>query len=94
MSTKRGQFQRTECLDHLLILGESHLRTVLKIYEEHYDGFRPHQGIAQEIPAVKPLTPRLTIIPQDAGDRSSRYCSRRIRRRDRPCGLILECDWT
>ena len=38
------QSLRTECLDHFLILGENHLRHVLKEYLEHYNGERPHQA--------------------------------------------------
>ena|SRR5487761_795153 len=42
---------RRELLDRTLILGEAHLRTVLAEYQAHYNTARPHQGIAQHVPA-------------------------------------------
>ena len=43
---------RRECADHLLILGEWHLRRVLAAYIAHFNGARPHQGIGQRIPRM------------------------------------------
>ena len=45
---------RRELLDHMLILGEAHLRAVLAEYQAHYNTARPHQGIAQRTPDDKP----------------------------------------
>ena len=45
---------RRECLDHLLILGEAHLRRALRAYVAYFNEHRPHQGIAQQIPAARP----------------------------------------
>jgi putative transposase len=45
---------RRECLDHVLILGERHLRSVLAQYARHYTGHRPHQGLQQEPPQREP----------------------------------------
>ncbi len=42
---------RRECLDHLLVLGEAHLRRVLRAYVAYFNHARPHQGIGQAIPA-------------------------------------------
>ena len=41
---------RRECLDHLLITGEQHLRKVLDEYARHYNGHRPHQALQQRPP--------------------------------------------
>jgi transposase InsO family protein len=42
---------RRECLDHVIILGESHLRTVLSEYSAYFNASRPHQGLNQRVPA-------------------------------------------
>jgi putative transposase len=45
---------RRECLDHVLILGERHLRAVLARYAQHYNSHRPHRGRQQEPPLRQP----------------------------------------
>lgn len=41
---------RCECLDHMRITSEAHLRRVMKEYVTYFNGERPHQGIGQRIP--------------------------------------------
>ena len=48
---------RRECLDHVLILGERHLRKILAEYIRHYNGHRPHQGLQQKPPLRQPGHP-------------------------------------
>jgi putative transposase len=45
---------RRECLDHVLILGEQHLRKVLAEYTRHYNRHRPHQALHQRPPLYEP----------------------------------------
>ncbi len=45
---------RQECLDHLLIVSEAHLRRVLHIYVGFYNEARPHQGLDQHTPVTAP----------------------------------------
>ena len=41
---------RQECLDHLIIVNERHLNSVLWEYSRYYNRRRPHQGISQRCP--------------------------------------------
>ena len=41
---------RRECLDHIMIVSEAHLRRVLNEYVRSFNHSRPHQGISQQIP--------------------------------------------
>jgi putative transposase len=78
-SPRANAFVRTlrhECLDHLLIYGERHLRTVLAEYERHFNHHRPHQGGS--------LRPPLHD-PHEVIDMASR-----IHRRRTVTGLISE----
>jgi putative transposase len=48
---------RRECLDHLLIHGERHLRRTLTQYARHYNDHRPHQSREQRPPLHEPGQP-------------------------------------
>jgi transposase InsO family protein len=78
---------RSECLDHLLVVNEAHLERILRSYARHYNGHRPHQGIAQEIPAPEKNAP-LQVLPTSHS--RHQHQTRRIRRHDRLGGLIHE----
>jgi len=42
---------RREVLDHVIILGERHMKSVLDEYSfRYFNTVRPHQGLAQRIP--------------------------------------------
>ena len=41
---------RRECLDHIVILSEAHVRRVLLEYVRYFNRSRPHQGINQRVP--------------------------------------------
>jgi putative transposase len=38
---------RRECLDHILILSERHLRRLVREYVDYFNHARPHQGIGR-----------------------------------------------
>jgi hypothetical protein len=79
-----------ECLDHLLVLNARHLAGVLRSFAVHYNRQRPHQGIAQQIPAHLDGERCGTVRRPGASDKPGR-CSRiRIARTDRLGGLLHE----
>jgi len=45
---------RQECFDHILIINEAHLRGVLNEYLAYYNARRPHQGLEQQSPILRP----------------------------------------
>jgi putative transposase len=45
---------RQVCLGKLLVINEGHLRRVMKEYIAHYNRYRPHQGIDQQMPIPLP----------------------------------------
>jgi len=81
---------RSECLDHLLVVNDAHLERILRSYACHYNRHRPHQGIAQEIPAPERTAPLQVASTADSRHRHLRHHRRQIRRRDRLGGLIHE----
>jgi putative transposase len=48
---------RRECLDHMLVYGEQHLRHLLAEYSQHYHKHRPHQSREQRPPLHEPGQP-------------------------------------
>ena len=81
---------RSECLDHLLVVNEGHLERILRNYARHYNQHRPHQGIAQEVPAPERLVPLQVVRTSDSRHLHHRRHPGRIRRHDRLGGLIHE----
>jgi putative transposase len=41
---------RRECLDHVIVISEEHLRRILMRYFSYYHNFRPHQSLDQNSP--------------------------------------------
>ena len=41
---------RRECLDHMVVLGEAHLRRVLSAYAAYYNGVRTHLALGKDAP--------------------------------------------
>jgi transposase InsO family protein len=46
---------RRECLDHVIVLGEAHLRRILKSYARYYNGVRTHRSLNKDTPDSRPV---------------------------------------
>jgi transposase InsO family protein len=46
---------RRECLDHIIVLGEEHLRWILKSYAAYYNGIRTHRSLNKDAPVSRPV---------------------------------------
>src|SRR5437899_662724 len=62
---------RRECLDHVLVLGESHLRRILARYFSYYHRARTHLSLDKDAPDVRPVelpeAGRIVEIPEVGG---------------------------
>ncbi len=62
---------RRECLDHLIILSERHLRNILKEYIRYYNESRPHLSLERNAPIPRgiesPSRGPVVAIPQVGG---------------------------
>src|SRR6202048_503488 len=46
---------RRECVDHIIVLGEMHLRRVLKSYARYYNCVRTHRSLDKDAPVTRPV---------------------------------------
>jgi transposase InsO family protein len=46
---------RRECLDHIVVFGEVHLRRVLAAYTAYYNEFRTHLSLDKDAPIQRPI---------------------------------------
>jgi hypothetical protein len=56
---------RRECVDHIVALGEQHLRRFLKSYAKYYNTARTHRSLAKDTPVSRPVQ-RIGRIVSDA----------------------------
>jgi putative transposase len=67
---------RRECLDHIIILGERHLRHVLASYVAYYHGTRTHLSLEKDSPTprrVQALTEGRVVAFAEVGGLHHRY---------------------
>jgi hypothetical protein len=48
---------RRECLDHVIVLGERHLRRILKSYFAYYHTSRTHRSLGKDAPESRAVHP-------------------------------------
>ena len=62
---------RRECLDHVIVLNERHLRRLLRAYLAYYNTTRPHQALCNDSPLPRDVHPpalgNIVAIPLVAG---------------------------
>jgi transposase InsO family protein len=46
---------RRECLDHVIVLGEAHMRRILKSYAHYYNCVRTHRSLNNDAPVSRPV---------------------------------------
>ncbi|MGB2985105.1 MAG: integrase core domain-containing protein [Phycisphaerae bacterium] len=62
---------RRECLDHVIVINERHLRRILRSYCDYYLNSRPHLSLDRNAPTEREVEPpsrgRVIAIPQVGG---------------------------
>src|SRR5258708_6505972 len=53
---------RRECLDHVVVFGEAHLRRILAAYTDYYNKLRTHLSLGKDSPGHRPVQ-RLAPLP-------------------------------
>ena len=46
---------RRECVDHIVVWGEGHLRWILRAYAHYYNDIRTHRSLDKDAPAFRPI---------------------------------------
>jgi transposase InsO family protein len=46
---------RRECVDHIVVLGETHLRRILRTYARYYNDIRTHWSLNKDAPVSRPV---------------------------------------
>ena len=46
---------RRECVDHVVALGEAHLRGILQAYARYYNDLRTHRSLDKDAPFSRPV---------------------------------------
>jgi transposase InsO family protein len=52
---------RRECVDHIVVFGEAHLRRILRSYARYYNDIRTHRSLDKDAPVTRPVQRTGTI---------------------------------
>ena len=62
---------RRECLDHVIVINDAHLRRLLAAYCRYYHRSRTHLGLSKDTPDVRPIQPAaagpIVALPEVGG---------------------------
>ena len=60
---------RRDLLDHVIVMGEAHLRRLLRAYADYYNTWRTHLGLDKDTPFGRPIHDRgrITLMPKLGG---------------------------
>ena len=66
---------RRECLDHMIVFGEAHLRRILRAYAAYYNELRTHRSLNKDVPHHRAIQ-RLGVITSQPvlGGLHHQYC--------------------
>jgi len=67
---------RRECVDHIIVLHERHLRRVLVAYVAYYQRARTHLALHKDAPVTRPVQPPVMgriVVQADLGGLHHQY---------------------
>ena len=53
---------RRECVDHFIVLGEAHLRRILRAYARYYNDIRTHRSLDKDAPVSRPFSALESLV--------------------------------
>jgi len=55
---------RRECIDHVIVFGETHLRRIMSVYASSYNEARTHLSLGKDVPIRRPISRLGRIIAE------------------------------
>jgi hypothetical protein len=65
---------RRECLDHMIVLGEAHLRRILRGYAAYYNVSRTHRSLNKDAPLQRAIERLGAVSRPVLGGLHHQYC--------------------